>query len=224
VPVANIYRALEWLKTQTDFPEADRDEIWLGGESAGAHLAAITGAASANPEYRRLLNLADGCGEFKFKGIVLNCGVYDIETALDSRFKYISSYVYAYYGRPLEEMKDDDYAVTMSPVYFVTGGFPKTFLITAQNDPLKVCGAVMKERLSECGVPFEHFHADGAAAVHAFAVSQALDISKEAMNGILRFMGKEEQYTGVGVTEYEIEIADGIAEPGSATEPGGTAE
>ncbi|MDR3216922.1 MAG: alpha/beta hydrolase [Clostridiaceae bacterium] len=209
LPVANIYRALKWLRTQIDFPEADTDEIWLGGESAGAHLAAIAGAASANPEYRELLALDEEYGEIKFKGLVLNCGVYDIETALESGFKYISSYVYAYYGRPLEEMEEDVYAITMSPVYFVTGAFPKTFLVTAQNDPLKGCGALMRDKLSECGVAFEHFHGDGAAAVHAFAVSQAFDISKEAMNRILRFMGKEEQYIVEGTPEYEIEIAEG---------------
>lgn len=49
--IQNVYKAFAWLKEHADEYNIDMDRIFVGGESAGAHLSSMAGAISTNPEY-----------------------------------------------------------------------------------------------------------------------------------------------------------------------------
>ena len=72
----------------------------------------------------------------------------------------------------------------------MTKDFPPTFAISGENDKLAILTFDFVKALYENGVYIDHYHAEGKYAVHAFAVIQALKITKIAMQGIYEFLNK----------------------------------
>ncbi len=188
LPIENLYKALAWLVRNADRYDIDLSRIFVGGESAGAHLAAALGAVSSNPGYRDLFNLAGESRNLRFSGLVLNCGVYDMQTALSSGFPYMETFVSAYYDKPLGGLEDDPDARSMSPRFFLTKAFPRSFVITASRDKLGEGGREFADDLERLGVECRRFHGTGFTAVHGFAVAQVLPQSQAAMSAILGFL------------------------------------
>ena len=119
---------------------------------------------------------------------MLNCGVFDLEKAIGLPFRNIELYVQSYCGgKPFDELTEEE-KKEISPIYHVTKDFPPTFAVSAQYDALAVLTFDLVEKLHELGVEVEHYHGTGKFAVHAFAVVQALKISKRAMFGIRNFL------------------------------------
>lgn len=190
-PIENVYKALAWLVDNAEKYDLDLSHVYVGGESAGAHLAAVLGAISTNEEYKKLFNLAEKSRDMKFKALFLNCGIYDMNDAAKSAFPFIKSYIYAYYGKPVKGMAADEEAKSMSPLYYVTPEFPRSLLVSAQGDALRFGTVHMKEVLDANGVKYESYHAKGAWAIHAFAVAQKLKKSKEVTAKWLKLMAEE---------------------------------
>lgn len=186
--IENVYKAIGWLKDHAEEYNIDMDEIFVGGESAGGHLSAMAGAISSNAEYNARFHLDERSRHQKIAGLVLNCGVYDIEKAVSTGFRNINIYTQSYCGGTRVCELDDDTKKEISPIYFVTKDFPPTFAISAENDKLAVLTFDLVDKLYDLGVYVDHYHGEGKWAVHAFAVSQGFKISKEAMRGTVNFL------------------------------------
>lgn len=188
--ILNVYKALAFLKENAARYGFDAEKIFVGGESAGAHLAAMAGCISSNPEYKARFALDPISRDTGIAGLVLNCGVYDMEKALSTGFRNVGVYTQAYCGGIKVTDTPETFRREISPIYWVTENFPPTFAISAENDKLAVLSFDFVAKLFDKGVYVEHFHATGKTAVHAFAVSQAFAISREAMREIRLFLKK----------------------------------
>ena len=188
--IENIYKAFAWLKEHADEYNVDVSEIYVGGESAGAHLSAMAGAIATNPEYNALFNLDERSRHQKIAGLVLNCGVYDMLKATTTGFKNIGIYTQSYCGGVEVKDLDENMQKQISPLYWVTDKFPPTFAISGENDKLAVLTFDFVKELYEKGVYVDHYHAQGKYAVHAFAIIQSMKITKIAMQGIYEFLNK----------------------------------
>ena len=164
------------------------DHIFVGGESAGAHLSSMAGAISTNPEYAAHFDLDERSKDQKISALMLNCGVYDFPKAVHTGFKNIGIYTQSYCkGTPVEECSEQ-LQKEVSPINWVTENFPPTFAISAENDKLAVLTFDLVKKFQQLGVAYEHYHGEGRWAVHAFAVAQFLKISKEAMKRTIAFL------------------------------------
>ena len=186
--IENIYKALGYVRDHADEWNVDVGSVFVGGESAGAHLAAMAGCISSNPEYKMHFNLDPRAKDIPIAGLVLNCGVYDMEKALLTGFRNCGIYTQAYCGGVKVEETSEEMRREISPIYWLTPSFPPSFVISAENDKLAVLSFDLVGRLYELGVYTEHYHGEGALAVHAFAVTQCLKISREAMDGVRKFL------------------------------------
>ena len=190
--IQNVYKAFAWLKEHADEYNYDAEAIFVGGESAGAHLSSMAGAISTNPEYKAHFTLDERSKDQKIAALMLNCGVYDMPKAVHTGFKNIGIYTQSYLkGTPVEECPEE-LQKEISPINWVTSDFPPTFAISAENDKLAVLTFDLVKKLVDDGVPFEHYHGEGKWAVHAFAIGQFLQISKEAMARTIEFLKKFE--------------------------------
>ena len=188
--IQNVYKAFAWLRTHAEEYNIDVDEIYVGGESAGAHLSAMAGAIATNPEYNALFDLDERSRHQRICGLVLNCGVYDMEKATTTGFKNIGIYTQSYCGGVEVKYLGDDNKKQISPIYWVTKDFPPTFAISGENDKLAILTFDFVKELYDKGVYIDHYHAQGRFAVHAFAVIQVLKITKIAMQGIYDFLSR----------------------------------
>ncbi len=187
-PIQNLHKPLAGRKPNTPKKNTNAEEIFVGGESAGAHLSAMAGAISSNPSYNALFDLPDESRHQKIAGLVLNCGVFDLRKALGINFRNIRLYVQSYCGGvPLDEVSEEKWK-EISPVHYVTADFPPCFLVSAERDALAPLTFDLAKRLKTPGGAYAPYHGKGRAAVHAFAVVQILKISREAMFGIKRFL------------------------------------
>lgn len=187
-PIENIYKALGWIIDHATEYGLDLNNIFVGGESAGGHLASMVGAISSNNDYKARFHLDERSKNIKVSGLVLNCGVYDMEKAVTTGFKNIVFYVESYCGGvPIDKAPEEERR-EISPINYVTQDFPPCFVITAEHDRLAVLGYDLVAKLEENHVPYAHYHGEGRLAVHAFAVAQVLKITKEAMKGVKKFL------------------------------------
>ena len=108
-PIQNIYKAFAWLKENAEEYNIDTDAIFVGGESAGAHLSAMAGAIATNPAYNARFDLDERSRHQKIAGLVLNCGVFDLEKAIGLPFRNIELYVQSYCGgKPFDELTEEE--------------------------------------------------------------------------------------------------------------------
>lgn len=179
-PLENIYKAFLWLKQNAWKYNVDADAIFVGGESAGAHMSAMVGAVSSNKAYADRFNIPDEIKNQKIRGLILNCGVYDLDRAYDIPFKNIKLYIDSFAGADYKNL-DAERKATLSPTNFLTSEFPPTFAISAENDALNPLTYELVSALEKLGVDVRHYLGKGIFAVHAFAVAPVLDISKQAL-------------------------------------------
>lgn len=188
--IQNIFKAFKWIYDNAAQYNIDAENLIVGGESAGAHLAAMAGAIATNPDYAEHFELPEERKAQRIRGLVLNCGVYDLEKADEIPFRNIKFYVESYLGgRTLDEL-DEKTREEISPIRFVNADFPPTIAISAENDKLATQTFDLVARLDELNVEVTHFHGTGRLAVHAFAVAQVLKVSKLAMAEVKEFMLK----------------------------------
>lgn len=184
----NIYDALAWLISNKDKYNIDLDNIFVGGESAGAHLSATVGAVSVNEDYKNKLYLNPISKDIKIKGLALICGIYDMDEAMHSGFPFFRTFLRAYYGKDLKHLKTDPNAIDMSPIHFVNADYPPSFIISAAHDPLKGGSKTFADRLDGLDVQNILHHEKSLFAVHAYPVAQFLPQSKLALCKMLEFI------------------------------------
>ncbi len=178
--VSNIYKSLAWLVDNQEKYNLDLDNIYLGGESAGGHLTAVLGAISSNETYKARHNLDAKSKDLTFKGLYLNCGIYRLESCLNSKFPLMKSFVSAYYTKHYSELYTGEDGDIIFPYEFVNSNFPKSMVLTAEMDRLSYGGKEFYDRLIELGVPAKHYHSDKFLSVHACFVAMLLPQAQEA--------------------------------------------
>lgn len=170
-PLEDCYAALAWLVAHADELGVDAARVSVGGESAGANLAALVALLARDRNGPALVlqwldvpatdltmsqpsidRLADGYGLTKA----------DME-----EFR-------AAYLRDVDPK--DPY---VSPLHYDDlSGLPPALIMTAEFDPLRDDGHAYAQRLREADVEVEHHHLEGM--VHAsFAFTRLLPLAKE---------------------------------------------
>lgn len=149
--------AVAYVRRENRALGADPNRVVLAGDSAGAQLAAQVAALTTNPSYARQLRVRAPLPSGALRGVVLNCGVYDLvpymrgdDGAGGILGFAVSQLVWAYAGT-----NDPDATVfhRLSVVRHLTPAFPPTFITGGNGDPLTQRQSVpFAERLRQLGV------------------------------------------------------------------------
>jgi acetyl esterase len=176
-PLEDSYRALEWVVAESDRLEVDPTRISVGGESAGANLAAVlcllarerSGPAVA---FQWLdvpatdLTMQQPSVQATPKGFLLH---------RDDMVEYRDAYL-----RTVEEQTDPH----ASPLHAADlSGLPPAWITTCGADPLRDDGRAYVEALRAAGVAVEHQHLAGH--VHpSFAFTRIASAAANERTGI----------------------------------------
>ncbi|MFE6964497.1 alpha/beta hydrolase [Agromyces sp. NPDC057679] len=152
--VHQLNDALLELDARADDLRIDRDRIVLAGDSAGAQLASQLATLSTNPRYAELMGIDPALDADQLAGVVLNCGVYDLDAM--SELTGIGSWglkaaLWAYTGT--RDWSQESPGSTMSTIDYVTAEFPPTYISGGNGDALTwIQSLPMRDRLVEQGV------------------------------------------------------------------------
>lgn len=158
----------------------DEQNIFMAGDSAGAHLLGLYLGICTDPEYAELYPFRTPKG-FLPRAVLMNCGVYDIgrTPAISEEGDRMLMQDLLPMGGTEEEMQH------IQVTGHVNAKFPPTFIATAEGDFAKPQAPFMEAALKAAGVIHE-YHIYGTAEqplYHNFEINQreaaGLDCSRE---------------------------------------------
>lgn len=80
----DIFAVLHWLEANAEAEALDVNNVYLIGDSAGAHMAALTALIHASEVLRKAYGVDETA--LKIKALGLSCGVYDFERLLSDPY------------------------------------------------------------------------------------------------------------------------------------------
>jgi acetyl esterase len=183
-PVRQTMVALRFVADNAARFSIDPSRVFLGGDSAGAQIAAQVAALATNPAYVRAVGVAPTIDPARLRGVALCCGPYDPALADDDApfHGFLTTILWSYSGT-----RDWRHNRTFSNVAVgghLTAAFPPAFITVGNADPLAEHSKQLAAALSTQGVevdalffpdayqpPLAHeyqFRLDGPDAQHAF--------------------------------------------------------
>lgn len=171
VPHRQLVAALNWVGANADKYGLDLDRMMVGGDSAGGYYAAMLACITTNKSLQEKLGVST---DLRFGGAVLNCGIYDVATALKNKYPFDlgGKLLRDFAGIGKNEIDGYEWKELCSVLDHVNAQFPASFITHAQKDIF--CGgqadALMKI-LSEKGVHYEEFHSTGLLDNHCFSLN-----------------------------------------------------
>ena len=145
---------LRWVESHVGEFGGDPGRVVVGGDSAGGQIAALIAAAQLTPELVDHYGLDSSLGS-RVVGVVQHCSAVDFSVMLERGFILSQSFV-----RMLLPHRDRAGTLTtaaryLSPIEWLTPGFPPVFVSTSGQDPFFGANLNFIERLKALDVPVD---------------------------------------------------------------------
>lgn len=147
-PLEDVGKMVEWVFHHADEYGLDLSNLFFVGDSAGAHLATAYTAIQLNEAYAKSFPGIKVAKSFIPKGLLLNCGVFDMEAEWKKQGRALTPFLTDLLGEKptVEAVKQ------MSPAQYMTSDFPPVHLTTSNGDFLRKHSYRLKEVLEKKGV------------------------------------------------------------------------
>lgn len=156
----------------------DKHKIFVGGTSAGAHLASQIGALVSNKEYAEEMKLEVSVP--KITGLLLINGVYEFETVLDCKFPMMRHFLRAYISpKKWEEA---------SSLNYITKAYPSVFITVGDKDPLEGQSLKLIDKLKEKEVDYQRKFFKDANLFHDFIYLLDNEHSKKTFERMMKYI------------------------------------
>lgn len=171
VPHRQLVAALNWVGANAEKLGLDLDRMIVSGDSAGGYYGAMLACITLNKSLQDKLGVHT---DLKFGGAVLNCGIYDVATALKNKYPFDlgGKLLKDFAGIKKDEIDSYEWKDLCSVLPFVTEEFPVSFITHAQKDIF--CGGQadgLMKLLADKGVHAEEFHSTSFMDNHCFSLN-----------------------------------------------------
>ena len=185
-----LVEVVNYIYEHADDYGINRDKIFIGGNSAGAHLSSQIGALFTDKEYARKMGVAPRVPGNAICGLLLFNGVYDFDTAGDCGFFAFGKWIWAYTGQ--KDYQTYDRLDEMSTIKHITPNYPATFITVGDADPLEPQTMEFVDGLSENGVDHVAFlwTGTGAKLDHDYIYEMNTEQAQKALEMILVFLSE----------------------------------
>ena len=148
LPVHQLNRALTFLSDNAERLQLDMSRLVLGGDSAGAQLAAQLALIATSTEYAQVMAISSAVSSAHLRGVVLFCGPLDGGSMTSSPSWFGRTVVWSYFGSTSPPPEHDTFSIAPR----VTRHFPPTFITVGNGDPLAPQSMALAEALQGEGV------------------------------------------------------------------------
>lgn len=166
----------------------DKEQIFIGGDSAGAHLSSVMGAFYTNLEMAGKFNFKPSVSADSIKGLLLLCGFYNMDTVGDCKFPFFDTAMWAL--TDVRNYKKYVRVNEMSTVKQVTRKYPAAFVTCGGDDPFYSQAEELIEVFKEKGVDYIAYlpKSNNNKLKHEFQRDFNLEESYEAMRQTVKFL------------------------------------
>lgn len=196
LPIIQTNEALGYLSDNADHLNINIDKLVIGGDSAGAQLAAQAALIETNPDYSMGIGIEASLAG-KISALLLNCGPYDLSLVNPSSnsdgAKLVRTFMWSYTGNKDFYNMDGSEYFSISP--HVTSDFPPSFITAGNKDPLLQHSEKLAESLQNAGVETDllFYPADYAKNLnHEYQFNLDTEDGKNALDRMIKF---SRQYT-----------------------------
>ncbi len=188
-PVIHLIKAFNYVVANAEKYNLDLDKMIVTGDSAGGYYSSFLSAYPDSPL------MQEACGGIqmngRFSACVLNCGIYDVETAMKQKvlFNLTKDVCLDFAGITPDQFDTYKWRDAVAPINNLTASFPKTCVVYADQDVFcKGQGPRLLEKLRELGVYTEEFGSKKFLDNHTFSLTWISKASKQANQKIITFM------------------------------------
>ena len=185
-PLEDVGKMVEWVFHHADEYGLDFSNLFFVGDSAGAHLATAYTAIQLNEAYAKSFPRIKVTKSFIPKGLLLNCGVFDMEAEWKKQGCALTPFLTDLLGEKptVEAVKQ------MSPAQYMTSDFPPVHLTTSNGDFLRKHSYHLKEVLEKKGVEvvFKDYGEKKKPQGHVFHLNLKNKVGQECNADQLQFV------------------------------------
>ena len=185
-PLEDVGAMVEWVVDHAEDYSLDLSNLFFVGDSAGAHLATAYTAIQLNEAYANSFPGIKVDERFIPKGLLLNCGVFDMEVEWKKQGRALTPFLTDLLGEKptIEAVKQ------MSPAQYITSGFPPVHLTTSNGDFLRKHSYRLKEVLEKKGVEvvFKEYGEKKKPQGHVFHLNLKNKVGQECNADQLEFV------------------------------------
>ena len=185
-PLEDVGAMVEWVVDHAEEYGLDLSNLFFVGDSAGAHLATAYTAVQLNEAYAKSFPGIKVDERFIPKGLLLNCGVFDMEVEWKKQGRALTPFLTDLLGEKptVESVKQ------MSPAQFITSDFPPVHLTTSNGDLLRKHSYRLKEVLEKKGVEvvFKDYGEKKKPQGHVFHLNLKNKVGQECNADQLEFV------------------------------------
>lgn len=192
-PLVQLAQAHEFLRTAgARFPTVDLHRLVVGGDSAGAQVAAQFIALQLSPSLQQSMRSAAVLARADLLGAVLYCGPYNLRGLYDApgrfgRF-FIRQLGWAYFG--IRDWKDSPQAIEASVTAQVTADYPPAFITDGNTGSFESDARQLEAALHSKGVRTDslYFPREQGALGHEYQFDYSLPQAMQAYERTLQFL------------------------------------
>lgn len=177
--IANAMSALRYINSIAQEYNLDLDNVYIGGDSAGAQIASMVAAVIGNKDALDDLNIPSP--NINIKGLILFCGAYDMQTLLKSPMSL--NLPESITGHSAKDITDFKYLKYMDTSEWVNKDYPPCLIVVAKLDTI-VPNQEKKfvAALDTHHVPYHLYISKRlSTSAHCFHLYHTLKDSKEAL-------------------------------------------
>lgn len=184
----DIMAAVAWIADNCAAYGGNKEELFIGGDSAGAYLAAAVACIISNSEMAARLRMEPPFTTNRIKGVFLLSGLFDLHTASSRRFVGLKGSLEIFLGICDFDSSEnlDRYSVTAN----INGAFPPTFVACGEIDGLYPESVAFISALKNNHIPHQTLFFDKSEkkAFHGYYQQLHLQTAKECLKRLLRFL------------------------------------
>lgn len=189
-PIQQGNAALQYLSDNAESWGGDKTRIFVGGDSAGSHIASSLAALQTNPDLANALGLTPAIPAANLRGVLLFCGLYNMSTVGATGFPFLRTFLWSYTGYRDWMMfpQIDQLSTTLQ----VTSAYPPTFLTVGDADPFQSQAFELETVLRQHGVSVttRYWNDTGAGLGHEYQFDFTLPEANVTFSDTLAFLSK----------------------------------
>ena len=186
-----VNEAIGFLLSHAEEYRIDTQKIFIGGDSAGAHLSSQMGLYYTNPVFQARIGGTPAIAPEQLRGLILHCGYYNIDTLRATGFPMIADSVWMMTGE--KHYEGTEAAKSMNTVAWITPDYPDTFIDCGDKDSFRSQALEMIAALEAQGVEVVRFLPKTSTfpLIHEFQVRLNLPEAQEALEELAGFLGEK---------------------------------